>query len=247
MDKRRRDSKKDKTERELIVAIINNQLLTVYERVCLWLRWTFDNRNKSWLQFCLHSLPLSLHMQKQRINWWLLCSKRRTINTFESDLLHLIAPQVSFYYTVYCPRPPSSAPLLVRKCNDVARVMVMTCVRRHARTHMLRGPTLQKLENLIWADENRTEQFFVAHIVQRFHIARHCWAWVSPHSGVTMLYNIVENIEQYAWAAKRCSILFSSAQNRFAAYFTLPILRLVPKFGDVSVVLTLFCKTVVQH
>ena len=28
-------------------------------------------------------------------------------------------------------------------------------------------------------------------------IVQHCWAWISPHSGVTMLNNIVDNYEQY--------------------------------------------------
>ena len=38
-----------------------------------------------------------------------------------------------------------------------------------------------------------------AHIVYIVvnNIVQHCWAWISPQSGVTMLNNIVNNYEQY--------------------------------------------------
>ena len=57
--------------------------------------------------------------------------------------------------------------------------------------------TQQKTHNLFWPDENRIEQCCAAHIVQG--CQQHWtswWAWISLQSGVTMLNNIVDNLEQ---------------------------------------------------
>ena len=42
---------------------------------------------------------------------------------------------------------------------------------------------------------------------------QHYWVWISPQSGVTMLNNIVDNIEQCG-QAQHCSRLFLSTLNR---------------------------------
>ena len=57
--------------------------------------------------------------------------------------------------------------------------------------------TQQKTHNLFWPDENSIEQCCAAHIVQG--CQQHWtswWAWISLQSGVTMLNNIVDNLEQ---------------------------------------------------
>ena len=55
----------------------------------------------------------------------------------------------------------------------------------------------RKTHNLFWPDENRIEQCCAVHIVQG--CQQHWtswWAWISLQSGVTMLNNIVDNLEQ---------------------------------------------------
>ena len=53
------------------------------------------------------------------------------------------------------------------------------------------------MNNLFWPDENSIEQCFAAHIVQGCQqYWTSCWAWTSLQSGVTMLNNIVDNLEQ---------------------------------------------------
>ena len=57
--------------------------------------------------------------------------------------------------------------------------------------------TQQKTHNLFWPDENSIEQCFAAHIVQGCQqYWTSWWALISLQSGVTMLNNIVDNLEQ---------------------------------------------------
>ena len=78
----------------------------------------------------------------------------------------------------------------------------------------LNHSTQQKMNNLFWHDENSDEQCFAAHIVQCCQqYWTSCWAWIQPAIRCN-------NVKQYCWqpwtmwAAKHCSILFSSGQNR---------------------------------
>ena len=68
-----------------------------------------------------------------------------------------------------------------------------------------------------------------AHIFQCYqqYCSAGCWAWISPQSGVTMLNNIVDNIEM--WEAQHCSTLFSSTMNRLCI-FTRAILWGIAQF-----------------
>ena len=57
--------------------------------------------------------------------------------------------------------------------------------------------TQQKMNNPFGPDENSIEQCFAANIVQYCQkYWASCWARISLHSGVTMLNNIVDNLEQ---------------------------------------------------
>ena len=132
-------------------------------------------------------------------------------------------------YLAYCESFPSSIGILnkfllwlncVRTCSkyDFALVFVVffPCIHYLTKTHSCprnrQGTILftqPKMNNLFWPDENSIEQCFAANV----NVVNNTEQVVEPD----LACNQVNNTEQYCspltmWAAKHCSMLFSSEQ-----------------------------------
>ena len=105
-------------------------------------------------------------------------------------LLHLTAGWIQAQQLVqYCWQHSNNV--------DSTTLHTHSCFQQPSTTRNFYACTQQKTHNLFWPDENSIEQCCAAHIVQGFQqYWTSWWAWISLQSGVTMLNNIVDIIEQ---------------------------------------------------